>query len=102
MLDWTGDSVSYHGELGIDQGAPALFQNLFGARYHCEAGSLVPNDISSVATPNLVLTLSEPGGARAVINLGESAPSYSGEVPVDSSARAFFDYLWKLCHCQQP
>jgi VWFA-related protein len=102
MLDWTGNNVSYHGELSIGQGAPALFQNLFGARYHCEAGSLVPNDISSVATPNLLITLREPGGTRAVIDLGGSAPSYSGEVPVDSSARAFFDYLWKLCHCQKP
>jgi hypothetical protein len=34
--------------------------------------------------------------------LGGSAPVYSGELPVDSSARAFFDYLWKLAHCQQP
>ena len=102
MLDWTGNAVSYHGDLSVAQGAPALFQNLFAERYHCEAGSLVSNDISSVATPNLVLTLREPGGTRAVIDLGGSAPTYSGEVPVDSSARAFFDYLWKLCHCQQP
>ncbi len=102
MLDWAGDSVSYHGELSIDQGARALFQTLFSPRYHCEAGSLVPNDIGSVATPNLVLTLSKPDGTHAVINLGGSAPAYSGEVPVDSSGRAFFDYLWKLGHCQQP
>jgi len=102
MLDWTGDSVSYHGEISIDVGAHALFGSLFSARYHCDAGSLIPNNIGSVATPNLVLTLSKPGGARAVIDLGGSAPAYSGDVPVDSSARAFFDYLWKLCHCQQP
>jgi VWFA-related protein len=102
MLDWAGDSVSYHGELSIDQGARALFQTLFSPRYHCEAGSLVPNDISSVAVPNLVLTLSKPDGTHAVIDLGGSAPAYSGEVPVGSSGRAFFDYLWKLGHCQQP
>ncbi|HXA78988.1 MAG TPA: VWA domain-containing protein [Candidatus Acidoferrales bacterium] len=102
MLDWTGDHVSYHGELSIDQGARALFQTLFSSRDHCEAGSLVPNDISSIAAPNLVLTLTKPGGTHAVIDLGGSAPEYSGEVPVDSSGRAFFDYLWKLAHCQQP
>jgi VWFA-related protein len=102
MLDWTGDSVSYHGDLTVAQGAPALFQNLFSARYHCEAGSLISNNISSVATPNLVLTLNKPAGTRAVIDLGGSAPAYSGDVPVDSSGRAFFDYLWKLCHCQHP
>jgi VWFA-related protein len=102
MLDWVGDSVSYHGELSIDQGAPALFKTLFASRYHCEAGSLVPNDISSVDVPNLVITLTKPGGTHAVIDLGGSAPVYAGEVPVDSSARAFFDYLWKLAHCQHP
>ncbi len=102
MLDWTGDSVSYHGDIPIDTGARALFGNLFSARYHCEAGSLIPNNDSFPATPNLVLTLTKPSGARAVVNLAGSAPVYSGDMPVDSSGRAFFDYLWKLCHCQQP
>ncbi len=102
MLDWAGDSVSYHGDIPIDAGARALFGNLFAARYHCEAGSLIPNNDSFPATPNLVLTLSKPNGTRAIVNLAGGAPVYSGDVPVDSSGRAFFDYLWKLCHCQQP
>jgi VWFA-related protein len=102
-LDWAGASVTYLGNLGIDQGAPALFNSLFGAHYHCDAGALVSNDPGSTAKPNLVLTLSKPGGgSRAVVNLGGEAPVYSGDVPVDPSARAFFDYLWKLSHCQQP
>jgi VWFA-related protein len=102
MLDWTGDSVSYHGDLSIDTGARALFANLFAARYHCEAGSLIPNNDSFPPTPNLVLTLSKPNGTRTLVNLAGSAPAYTGDFPVDSSGRAFFDYLWKLCHCQQP
>jgi hypothetical protein len=95
--------VTYVGNLGIDQGAPALFNSLFGAHYHCDAGALVNNDPGSNAKPNLVLTLSKfSGGSRAVVNLGGEAPVYSGDVPVDPSARAFFDYLWKSSHCQQP
>jgi VWFA-related protein len=102
QLDWTGDSVSYHGDLSLDQGAHALFTNLFGARYHCQAGALISNDANSTATPKLVLTLSKQGSTGAIVDLGGDAPVYTGELPVDSSARAFFDYLWKLCHCQQP
>jgi VWFA-related protein len=102
MLDWTGDAVSYHGDLGVDLGARGLFGNLFNGKYHCEAGSLVPNDISATAKPNFVLTLRKPDGHKAIIDLGGDAPAYSGDLPVDSTGRAYFDYLWKLCHCQQP
>ncbi len=102
MLDWGGDSVTYHGDLSLDLGARALFGDLFGRLYHCEAGTLMTNDVTSSAKPNFVLALRKPGGTRAQIDLGGTAPTYSGEVPVDSSARAFFDYIWKLCHCQQP
>jgi hypothetical protein len=101
-LDWTGDSVAYRGELGVDSGARALYSNLFNGKYHCEQGSLMPNDISAPGKPSLILTLRRPDGRKAIIDLGGSAPAYSGELPVDSSGRAFFDYLWKLCHCQQP
>jgi len=102
MLDWVGDSVSYHGDLSVDLGARALYGSLFGAKYHCDEGSLVANDPAAAAKPNLVLTLRKPDGRSAVIDLGADAPAYSGDVPVDPSGRAFFDNLWKLCHCQQP
>jgi VWFA-related protein len=101
-LDWSGGSVTYQGAVSIDQGAPALFSDLFGRLYHCDSGALISNDVTSTAKPSLSLTLRKPDGTRARIDLSGSAPAYSGEVPVDPSARAFFDYLWKLCHCQQP
>jgi VWFA-related protein len=101
-LDWTGDSVIYKGDLTIGQGARALFSDLFGRNFHCDAGNLVSNDVTSAAKPGLQLSLRKPGGTRAQIDLAGDAPAYSGDVPVDSSGRAFFDYLWKLSHCQQP
>jgi VWFA-related protein len=102
MLDWGGDSVTYRGDLGLDLGAQALFGDIFGRRYHCDAGNLVANDVTFSDKPNFVLTLRKPGGTFAQIDLGGGAPAYSGDVPIDASARAFFDYIWKLCHCQQP
>jgi VWFA-related protein len=102
MLDWAGDAVSYHGELTVDQGARALYASLFGGKYHCEDSSLVPNDISAPGKPSLSLTLRKADGRKAIIDLSGGSPAYSGDVPVDSAGRSFFDYLWKLCHCQQP
>jgi hypothetical protein len=102
MLDWSGDKLWYHGNLAINQGAPALFESLFGSRYHCDAGKLISNDATSTSPPSYLLTFRSPKGPGALVELGGESPAYSGNLPVDATARAFFDYLWKLCHCQQP
>jgi len=102
MLDWEGDAVSYHGELTIEQGARALYTSLFGGKYHCEEGALVPNDISSPGKPSLLLTLRKPDGRKAIVDMSGDSATYSGDLPVDSAGRSFFDEFWKLCHCRQP
>ena len=102
LLAWSGDKLWYHGDLGIDQGAPAFFKTVFASRYHCDGGKLVSNDAASTVPPSYLLTFHNPAGPGALVELGGEAPAYSGDLPVDASARAFFDYVWKLCHCQQP
>jgi VWFA-related protein len=101
-LDWSGDKVWYHGDIGINQGAPAFFKSIYGARFHCDAGALVSNDVGSTIKPSFLFTFRNPAGPGALVELGGSEPAYSGNLTVDPSAKAFFDYLWKLCHCQQP
>jgi len=101
-LDWSSGTLTYHGDLSVAQGAPALFKSFYGAKFHCEAGSLVANDTGSGAKPSFLFTFHSPTGTGALVELGGDAPAYSGNLPVDASGRAFFDYLWKLCHCQQP
>jgi len=101
-LDWSSGTLTYHGDLSVAQGAPALFKSFYGAKFHCEAGSLVANDAASGAKPSFLFTFHSPTGTGALVELGGDAPAYSGNLPVDASGRAFFDYLWKLCHCQQP
>jgi VWFA-related protein len=100
-LDWTGDALYYHGDIGIEQGAPAFFKSLYGAKFHCDATGLVANDGSSVK-PSFLLNFQNVAGPRALVDLGGDEPAYSGNLQVDESARRFFDYLWKLCHCQAP
>ncbi|HVB87496.1 MAG TPA: VWA domain-containing protein [Candidatus Dormibacteraeota bacterium] len=100
-LDWSGDKLVYQGDLGIEMSVPAFFQSVYGAKFHCEAGQLKPNDSSS-GTPNFVFNFHNSAGLVAVVDLGGAAPSYSGTLPVDPTAKAFFDRLWKSCHCTAP
>jgi hypothetical protein len=101
-LDWSGDRLWYHGDLGVNQGAPAFFRTIYGSKFHCEAGALVPNEAGSNSKPSFLFTFRKSAGPGALVELGGSEPAYSGDLTIDPSAKAFFDYLWKLCHCQQP
>ena len=101
-LDWNGGTLSYDGDLGIDLGASAFFQKTVGAQFHCQAGGLVPNDPKSTAVPKLIVVFESSKGSVALVDMTGSEPKYSGSLPIDPSAKPFFDQVWKLCHCQQP
>jgi VWFA-related protein len=101
-LDWGAGKVTYQGDLGVELGASGLFQKFFAARYHCQAGNLVSNDPNSTTAPKLALVLRGPSGPGLFVDLAGAEPQYTGDLPVDSDARAFFSQVWKLCHCQAP
>ena len=101
VLDWKGDSLSYRGDLAVVFGAPAFFQELVGAQFHCQAGSLVPNDANSTATPKLIFQFRSASGHSAIVDLTGSEAQYSGDLPVDPSAKPFFEYIRKISHCTQ-
>jgi len=102
VLDWARDKVSYQGDLAVAQGAPAFFHSIFGQAFHCEAGKLVLNDPASGAAPNFTFRFRSTSGPTAVVDLNGREPAYSGDLPVEPSAKDFFGSLWKLCHCQEP
>lgn len=101
-LDWQGQSLVYTGNLGVGDGARAFFKGMFNTRFHCDAGNLVSDDTASSAKPSFQFAFRTATGGVALVDLSGEAPAYSGTLPVDGSARPFFDYLWKLCHCQEP
>jgi VWFA-related protein len=101
-LDWRAGKVTYEGDLGVELGASGFFQKFFAAQYHCEAGNLVSNDPNSTAAPRLALVLRGLSGSGVLVDFTGSEPQYTGELPVDPDARAFFEQVWKLCHCQAP
>jgi VWFA-related protein len=98
-LDWDGHNLSYYGDVGVPQSARAYFHDAFGPKFHCEEGKLVPHDAGG-ENPNLQLSFENPGGETAVVDLTGSKPQYFGDLPVDPSAKPFFDTLWYLCHCR--
>lgn len=101
-LDWSAGKVTYEGDLGVELGASAFFQKFFAAQYHCQAGNLVSNDPNSTTVPKLALVLRGPSGPAVLVDVTGTEPQYTGDLPVDPDARAFFSQVWKLCHCQAP
>jgi VWFA-related protein len=100
-LDLSGDRIEYRGKPGIELSAPAFFRRLYGGKFPCEPGKLTPTHGLS-GEPNLRFAFKNSAGLIAFVDLTGVQPVYTGELPVGASARAFFDRLWKLCHCQQP
>jgi VWFA-related protein len=98
-LDWNGDRLSYHGDIGVGQTAPVYFHRALGTKFHCENGELIPRD-GSDEKPNLHFSFGNPTGQTAMVDLTGSEPQYSGDLAVDSSAKPFFEALWYLCHCR--
>ncbi|MGA8367617.1 MAG: VWA domain-containing protein [Candidatus Acidiferrales bacterium] len=98
-LDWNGETLSYHGDIGVAQTAPGYFHEMLGGAFQCEEGQLIPRDASD-AKPNLHFSFANPAGHMAVVDLTGSEPQYSGDLPVDPSAKPFFERLWYLCHCR--
>ncbi|MGA9940050.1 MAG: VWA domain-containing protein [Candidatus Acidiferrales bacterium] len=101
-LDWSEGKVTYQGDLGVELGASGFFQKFFAVQYHCQAGALVSNDPKATAAPRLALVLRGASGPGVLIDFTGSEPQYTGDLPVDPDAKAFFAQVWKLCHCQAP
>ncbi len=101
-FDLSGDRIEYRGKLGIELTAPAFFHKVYGGEFHCEAGKLLANSGGSGKAPNYRFAFKNSAGLMALVDLAGAQPAYTGALPVDASAREFFDRLWKLCHCQQP
>jgi VWFA-related protein len=115
-LDWSGAQVTYVGTLGIEVGASAFFDKFLGTKYRCQDGALVPINAAppSLKTnpdsgapsntqaniPKLAFFLRSAKGPAALVDITGAAPSYSGDLPVDEHARAFFDQVWQLAHCK--
>jgi VWFA-related protein len=98
-LDWSEDKLIYEGDL--DSVVPAVFNSIYSPKFHCDAGKLTPNEPND-GSPTFQLSFHSPSGLTEVVNFGGNAPVYSGNLPVDASAKSFFALLWKYCHCEAP
>jgi VWFA-related protein len=98
-LDWNGDVLLYRGDMPIGQSAAAFFNYAFGARFRCQAGSLVSIDPAGGA-PQLQFIAGNHDGKVVTVDLKGERPQYSGDLPVDPTAQAFFELVWRFAHCQ--
>lgn len=95
-LDWGAGKLVYTGDIGVEKSAPALFQQFYASRgFHCSNGALAAEDPTAPA-PTLRLAFIDSTGASSIVDLKAGQPEYSGALPVDVSARPFFQRLWYL------
>jgi VWFA-related protein len=99
-LDWGNGKLVYQGDLGIEQGAPAFFKYFLGADFHCGDEGLVANDAKPGHEASYLLGFTDDSGHIASVNLKGDQPEYSGDLPVDPSAKPFFQRLWYSYHCR--
>ena len=99
-LDWSAGKLVYTGDIAADKSAPALFQQFYSSKgFRCSAGALAPDDPES-APPTLRITFIDSTGASSIVDLKGDRPEYSGAIPIDDSAKPFFQQLWHLVHCE--
>jgi VWFA-related protein len=101
-LDWSGDSLLYQpaGEMPLGPAANGFSSYAFGGRFHCQDGHFVPVDPAD-GEPALRFTFHNHNGKILVVDLKGEQPVYLGDLPVDPSAQALFDQVWKSSHCQE-
>ncbi len=99
-LDWSAGKLVYAGNIPAEKSAPALFRQFYTSKgFQCAAGALTSDD-PNAAPPTLRLSFIDLTGSASVVDLKGEQPEYSGAIPVDESARPFFQQLWYLVHCQ--
>jgi VWFA-related protein len=98
-LDWNGNVLLYRGDLPLEQSTSAFFDYAFGARFVCSEGRLVPKDPAG-GEAKLQFIVGNHDGKIATVDLKGAQAAYSGDLPVDATAKTFFGRVWRLSHCQ--
>lgn len=98
-LNWASDALVYAGDLPLAASAPAFFNYAFGAKFRCQSAKLMPVDPAG-GEAKLQATFRTQGGKQTTVDLKGAEPEYSGDLAIDSSAKEFFDQVWKLAHCR--
>jgi hypothetical protein len=98
-LNWKADALVYGGDLPLAASAPAFFSYAFGAKFRCQSARLVPIAPAG-SEARLQATFRAQDGKQATVDLKGAQPEYSGDLAVDSTAKEFFNQVWKLAHCQ--
>ncbi|HKS81242.1 MAG TPA: VWA domain-containing protein [Candidatus Acidoferrales bacterium] len=99
-MDWSKGAVTYSGDIPLNETSTFFFQSFFGPKFHCQSGNLVSNDSKSKASPILEFRFIDADGRFGVVDLRGAEPQYSGDLPFDASARAFFEAELALCQCR--
>jgi hypothetical protein len=101
ILQWDAERLIYSGDLPADASARGLFDSLWAKTYGCQGGQLLAlSDKSTPAPQPLHFRADDTHSAEVYLN-SKDGVQYSGNLPVDSSAKPVFEVLRKLYQCGQ-
>lgn len=101
-LEWSADKLFYSGDMPPQASAGALFDSLFKKGYSCQSGKLLSiADKTTPAPQPLHFNIDDNHGAEVHLD-NPDAVKYSGDIPIDESAKPLFEAFRVLYQCKNP
>jgi len=101
-LEWNAERVTYSGDMAPQASAGALFSSLYGKTYSCDSGRLLSVSDKTTPAPQPLHFRADDGHSAEIYLDAPEGVKYSGEVPVDDSAKPVFEALRLLFQCKSP
>ncbi|HKW35544.1 MAG TPA: VWA domain-containing protein [Candidatus Acidoferrum sp.] len=99
-LEWSAEKLFYSGDMPPQASAGALFDSLFKKAYSCQSGRLLSITDKTIPAPQPLHFNTDDNHGVEVFLDGPAAVRYSGDIPIDESAKPLFEALRLLYQCR--
>ena len=100
ILQWDAVKVVYVGDLPAVDSARGMFDSLWAKSYSCGSGKLLSTSDNATPAPQPLQFKADDGHSAEVYLDGQDGVQYSGNVPVDASAKPVFEALRAMYRCK--
>jgi hypothetical protein len=100
ILQWDAVKVVYVGDLPAVDSARGMFDSLWAKSYSCGSGKLLSTSDNATPAPQPLHFKADDGHSAEVYLDAQDGVQYSGNVPVDASAKPVFEALRAMYRCK--
>jgi len=100
ILQWDAVKVAYVGDLPAVDSARGMFDSLWAKSYSCGSGKLLSVSDNATPAPQPLHFKADDGHSAEVYLDAQDGVQYSGNVPVDVSAKPVFEALRAMYRCK--